>query len=118
MQRLFTYKQIKMVFTFVVFIDAKTSITYHCTFLDSSYSVIVELIPRVNVEGCIGNTRYKSGLGSCSCEDHCGWDLCRLTLPPTKCIEGTYSEWQWDDKKRAWIAQIKQGEIYSTTITL
>ena len=90
-------------------IYVKISIIYHCVSL-APYSGNVELIPRVNADGCIGNTLYKKGFGSCSCEDHCGWDLCRLTLPPMECIEGTFSEWQWDDKKLAWVAQIKTGK--------
>ena len=49
------------------------------------------------------------GDGTCHCEDHCSWDLCRLTEPPDQCLQGTNSKWQWDDVKSAWVAQIKQG---------
>ena len=75
-----------------------------------SYSVDVELIPRANANGCPSKTYYKDGLGSCSCENHCGWDLCRLVVAPTECITGTHSKWEWDDMKRAWVAQIQPGK--------
>ena len=63
------------------------------------------------VENSDSTASYNEGFGTCSCEDHCGWDLCRLTIPPMECIKGTHSEWQWDDTKRAWIAQVKPGMI-------
>ena len=50
---------------------------------------------------------------TCSCEEHCAWDLCRLAIPPDECLRGTGSQWQWDTFKNAWIAQITQGnELY------
>ena len=61
---------------------------------------------------------YKEGLGSCSCEDHCGWDLCRLSVAPPECIIGTFSEWQWDYVKKAWVAQVIQGNIVLITIKI
>ena len=77
----------------------------------ASYAVDVELIPRSKTNGCPKNTQYKNGLGSCSCEDHCGWDICRLVVAPRGCIEGTYSEWQWDHMKHAWVAQVTLGNF-------
>ena len=83
------------------------------------YSLNVDLIPRTNADGCPKNTLYKVlyGLGSCRCEDHCSWELCRLTVPPKQCIIDTYSVWQWDDKIRAWVAQVNQSKICYTVKT-
>ena len=84
----------------------------------ASYSLDVDLIPRPNEHGCPSQTSYKEGIGSCNCEDHCSWDLCRLTVPPTRCIEGTNSEWHWDDTKSAWVAQVNTSTICSAIITI
>ena len=73
----------------------------------------VELIPRSSPDECPKNTQYKHGLGTCSCEDHCGWDLCRLTVAPIECLVGTNSVWKWDNVRNAWVAQITQGNISS-----
>ena len=75
------------------------------------------LIPRPNTNGCPKNTFYKraihfktgSKVDTCSCEEHCAWDLCRLTVPPKECIMGTNSQWQWDKFKNAWVSQTNQG---------
>ena len=85
-----------------------------------SYSLDVDLIPRSSAYECPRNTKYKAflGLGSCSCEDHCGWDGCRLVKAPGECIKGTNSEWRWDTEKAAWVAQITQGNISSIPITI
>ena len=83
-----------------------------------SYSIDVDLIPRSSVDGCPKDTIYKAGVGSCSCEDHCGWDVCRLIDAPLECIIGTNSEWQWDYVKSAWVAQISQGNISSISIAI
>ena len=74
-----------------------------------AYSVNMDLIPRVNWHKCPENTEYKGALGSCSCEDHCGWDVCRLESPPDECILGSFSEWQWDTTKHGWVAQVVLG---------
>ena len=71
----------------------------------------MDLIPRSSGKQCPTNSRYKDGLGTCSCEDHCGWDVCRLVRPPNYCILGTFSEWQWDTKKNGWVAQVVLGKL-------
>ena len=76
-----------------------------------AYSVNMDLIPRSNEKQCPKNSYYKEGLGSCSCEDHCGWDVCRLTDPPDECILGSYSKWQWDILKNGWVAQVALGDV-------
>ena len=80
----------------------------------ASYSVNIDLIPRANADGCPVGWDYKTnqGLnGSCSCEDHCSWDMCRIAVAPMECLMGTYSAWQWDYVKRAWEAQVIQGIV-------
>ena len=79
----------------------------------ASYAVEVGLIPRAKETKCPGNTKYKGGIGTCSCEDHCGWELCRLAVAPRECIAGTHSEWQWDHEKNAWVAQVITGNLAS-----
>ena len=73
------------------------------------YSVDIDLIPRANADACPAQLHYTAGIGSCNCEDHCSWDLCRLVVAPRDCLMGTYSEWQWDYLKVAWVAQVVQG---------
>ena len=94
------------------FIDAK---------ILALYSVNIDLIPRPNSDGCPNRGQYKTsqGLdGSCSCEDHCSWDMCRIAVAPTECLKGTYSEWQWDYVKKAWVAQVTQGNIVLITMKI
>ena len=76
----------------------------------------VELIPRPNSKICPKNTQYKvtgetSSMGTCRCEQHCAWDLCRLTIPPKDCLLGIVGRWMWDSLKNAWVAQENQGNI-------
>lgn len=73
----------------------------------------LDLIPRSEVNECPRNTQYKDGIRTCSCEDHCGWDLCRLVKAPDDCIVGTHSEWQWDHVQTAWVAQVIPGNSAS-----
>ena len=90
------------------------------------YSVDVDLIPHSNANECPMNTQYKNGFwkanyrdgdGSCSCEDHCGWDVCRLVLPPTECVDGAFSEWKWDYVMSAWVAQVTLGTLHYVLLT-
>ena len=69
------------------------------------------LIPRSSNNECPKNTHYKEGFGTCSCEEHCGWDVCRLVKAPEECILDTFSEWQWDAMKNGWIAQVTLGSV-------
>ena len=74
-------------------------------------SIKTELIPRSTNKQCPSNSRYKDGLGTCSCEDHCGWDVCRLVKAPDDCLLGTLSEWHWDTMKNGWVAQVVLGSV-------
>ena len=77
-------------------------------FLVNEYNLDINLIPRSPQVGCkVGYTRSK--FGTCSCEEHCNWDLCRLVDPPRDCLRNTNSIWQWDDRKIAWVAQTLQN---------
>ena len=69
----------------------------------------MDLIPRRNGKQCPKNTVFREGLGTCSCEDHCGWDVCRLVKAPNECISETFGEWQWDRIKNGWVAQVVLG---------
>ena len=87
----------------------------------ASYSVNIDLIPRPNADRCPSRMHYKTSQdinGSCSCEDHCSWDMCRLVVPPMECLMEIYSEWQWDYVKKAWVAQVIQGNIVLITIKI
>ena len=75
------------------------------------YSVKEDLIPRSRDSKCTENAQFKDGLGTCSCEDHCGWDVCRLIKAPIECISGSSSEWQWDSVKNGWVAQVILGNV-------
>ena len=57
-------------------------------------------------------------LSTCSCEEHCAWDLCRLVNPPNKCLRGTRSQWQWDSFKNAWVAQVIEGNKFYSKNTI
>ena len=83
----------------------------------------MDLIPRQPLVGCvkesIKRTKYtksskvqRPDFSTCSCEDHCRWDMCRLKYPPEKCLFGTSSKWTWDLRENAWIAQRSSGNIF------
>ncbi len=81
-------------------------------------------------------TGFMTGFYSCSCEDHCRWDRCRLDNPPTDCLSKIDAKWMrdlcrfdahkhlpyclskvvakwiWDPAKDYWIAQFVEG-IYT-----
>ena len=75
----------------------------------NGYSVNVELIPRIIQERCPKGSHYKEELDTCSCEEHCNWDSCRLTDPPKDCLLEIGSKWHWDYIEEAWVAQVMQG---------
>ena len=55
--------------------------------------------------GCPPST-FK-GIDTCFCEDHCNWEICRLTNPPLGCLSRMEAEvfWLWDNNENAWAAQ-------------
>ena len=70
------------------------------------------LIPREPKAGCPKEKVNNSDFSTCSCEDHCRWDVCRLSNPSKDCLLGTNSEWKWDTTKAAWVARNMNGNIY------
>ena len=79
----------------------------------------VDLIPRTILGRCRNGGEYRTELGTCSCEEHCNWDSCRLTDPPMKCLEELYSSWYWDYIRGFWVAQVIRGiKIYLTFLVL
>ena len=71
-----------------------------------------DLIPRKPDIGCMGKTteyscnpNWHGCIETCICEDHCGWDKCRLTEPANECLVGTSSAWKWDSQNNYWVAQ-------------
>ena len=74
----------------------------HHTFRTSDYSCPKGAKPfRVNQE----NPQAPLFV-TCNCEDHCSWYKCRLDTPPLNCLEGENSFWQWDEKRKYWVAQM------------
>ena len=105
----------------------ETQITY-IVLPFAEYLPADELIPRPDGKKCPTNTQYKKNekehagnifdLSTCSCEEHCAWDLCRLANPPKKCLRGTRSQWQWDSFKNAWVAQVNEGNKFYSKNTI
>ena len=77
----------------------------------SDYSLDVNKIPHPPKHGCLRNQIYRERFGTCSCDAHCSWDLCRSSNPPSQCLLGTRSKWILDNAKDAWVAQIIEGNI-------
>lgn len=69
----------------------------------------MDLMPHASSKHCPKNSHYKKSHDTCSCEDHCGWDICRLVNPPDECVEEVFSEWKWDIVKNGWVAQVVIG---------
>ena len=81
-----------------------------CGVIELGYSLDVNLIPRSPTHGCQNTGQYRKLLGTCGCEEHCSWDVCRLEEPPNDCLYGTKSIWKWDHLKNAWVAQLLEGK--------
>ena len=78
--------------------------------LGIDYGLDVSLIPQFSKDGCSSNKIYRERFGTCSCDTHCSWDLCRSLIPPSDCLLGTDSIWRWDNVKNAWVAQLLEGD--------
>ena len=87
----------------------------HFIFLGRDYNLDVSLIPRSSKNDC---ATYRERLGTCTCDDHCSWDLCRLSNPPDDCLLGTNSKWKWDKRKKAYVAQIMMGMYFLLHINI
>ena len=73
------------------------------------YILDVSAIPRTSYDECEASAAYRRRFWACSCNDHCSWDMCRLSEPPKDCLLGANSEWKWDNLKNAYVAQITDG---------
>ena len=105
-----------------------STLNFNYFLLPTEYPPAEFLMPRPQSKKCPKSTQYKEGEkrdekagekldDTCSCGEHCAWDLCRLATPPDKCLQGTNSNWQWDKFKNAWVAQVIQGNhFYSKQI--
>ena len=71
----------------------------------NDYSLDVSLLPRTFVNDCPINSNYRARFGTCSCDKHCSWDLCRASIPLIGCLLRTESMWMFDSLKNAWVAQ-------------
>ena len=88
----------------------KIQTTYHYSLEPTKdYGLNISSIPRSSKENCAIKATYRPRFGVCTCNEHCSWDLCRVSDPPNDCLWGTGSEWQWDDLKNAYVAQIFTG---------
>ena len=65
-------------------------------------------IPKIPDNGCPSGT-FK-GIDTCFCEDHCSWEICRLTNPPKECLSRITGKavWSLDDNADGWVAQGKK----------
>ena len=43
---------------------------------------------------------------TCFCEEHCGWEVCRVFEYPEECLTEVKSVWVWNSKKQFWAAQL------------
>jgi len=65
------------------------------------------LIPTQPEDGCPENSFARDRFDTCTCEEHCSWDLCRLEDAPSACLKGTFSKWVWAKHKMAWVAKVQ-----------
>ena len=61
------------------------------------------LIPSRPSTGCPSGTI--DGMTTCFCEDHCSWNVCRMSDPPIFCP--SVESWKWNPLGRYWVAQGK-----------
>ena len=61
------------------------------------------------IQLCLANKIHRARFGTCNCDIHCSWDLCRVLNPPSDCLLGTHSTWKLDNAKNAWVAQLLGG---------
>ena len=80
------------------------------------YGLNTNLIPRSPKDNCISNKVYRKRFGTCSCDGHCSWDICRTLSLPSDCLLGTDSTWKLDTVKNAWVGQPLKGDKSRRTI--
>ena len=77
--------------------------------IKNDYRLYVSLIPRSSKHDCLPNKVHRERFGTCSCDAHCSWDLCRSSIPPSECLLDTDLTWELDSVKNAWVAQLLRG---------
>ena len=75
----------------------------------TDYRLDSSLIPRPFDGNCLSNNVYRERFGTCGCDIHCSWDLCRSLSPPSDCLLNTESEWKFDSVKDALVAQLLES---------
>ena len=75
------------------------------------YGLQMNMLPHSSQAACLQTNIYRARFGTCSCDTHCSWDLCRSSNPPPECLLGTDSVWKLDNAKDAWVAQILEGNV-------
>ena len=83
--------------------------------LSTEYSPFV---PSPPTNGCPSNTYGCTGSNcssphTCFCEEHCSWEMCRLTQCPEECVRDVKSTWAWNSDKHFWVAQL-EGKATTT----
>ena len=80
----------------------------------------LSLIPKCPKSGCPSGSYGCTGDDcnypeTCFCEEHCGWERCRLFEKPEECLTKAQSSWIWDLKQNLWVAQTGTGMIMKIT---
>ena len=88
----------------------------HFISLVDSDVIDLDLIPRQPADGCYERSVKRLHFSTCTCQDHCRWDICRLTDPPNECLFGTGGNWIWDFREKAWIAQVTGGSMFKSIV--
>ena len=82
------------------------------------YSLDVNLIPRSTEDDCLSSHKiFRDRFKTCSCDNHCSWDLCRSLHSPSDCLLGTDKKWEFDNQKDAWVAQLLRGDTINLSNT-
>ena len=120
-EREYCFKLIIFVIAFSKFFRDTKNIISELTILiipvtAKDYGLNTNLIPRSPKDNCISNKVYRKRFGTCSCDGHCSWDLCRTLTLPSDCLLGTDSTWKLDTIKNAWVGQLLKGDKSRRTV--
>ena len=87
------------------------SLVVYLHFLSFFYQVVPGLLARPS-EGCPETTSGCNAIGcpaTCYCEDHCSWERCLLTDPPTDCFEDDNGA--WEKEGNVWVAKFRGNYV-------
>ena len=88
----------------------------HFISLVDSDVIDLDLIPRQPADGCYERSVKRLHFSTCTCQDHCRWDICRLADPPNECLFGTGGNWIWASREKTWIAQVTGGSMFKLIV--